>query len=697
MASVKTSPLKRTRNLGIMAHIDAGKTTTTERILFYTGVEHRMGEVHDGAATMDWMVQEQERGITITSAATTCSWMDHTINIIDTPGHVDFTIEVERSLRVLDGAVAVFDAANGVEPQSETVWRQADRHDVPRICFINKMDRVGADFDGAVKSIADRLNAQPLPLQVPVGAEDSFVGVLDLVEQKQLIWDAETLGAKYRIEDVEPQLQDEMMAARDRIFDVVAECDAEVERKYLEGAVVTADELRRAIRCATLGLKAFPILCGAAFKNKGVQPLLDATVYYLPSPVDVPAIAAEWVAHEGQTVPVVADVDAPFSALAFKIMTDQHVGVLTFIRVYSGTLEQGDAIFNASTGKKERVGRILRMHANSREDVTSVSAGSIAALVGLKSTSTGDTLCSQDRAVLLESIEAPEPVISVAIEPKTTVDQETLAGGLTKLAMEDPSFTVGTDADTGQTLIAGMGELHLEIIVDRLRREWKVDANVGRPQVAYRETVSKKATQTTRFVRQAGGRGQFAHLVVEIAPGQRGTGIVFESRVTGGAIPKEFIPAVERGVVEAATDGVLAGYPVVDVHVTLLDGSYHEVDSSEIAFKVAGSMAFKDGVRKAAPTLLEPIMLTDITTPDEYCGDVIGDLNARRGKVAGMDPRGGIQVVRAEVPLATMFGYATDIRSKTQGRATFSMKFGFYDPVPAHIADDVLAKIQGRL
>lgn len=680
-----------------MAHIDAGKTTTTERILFYTGVEHRMGEVHDGAATMDWMVQEQERGITITSAATTCTWQDHTINIIDTPGHVDFTIEVERSLRVLDGAVAVFDAASGVEPQSETVWRQADRHDVPRICFINKMDRVGADFDGAVKSIADRLNAQPLPLQVPVGAEDSFVGVLDLVEQKQLIWDAETLGAKYRIEDVEPQLQDEMMAARDRIFDVVAECDAEVERKYLEGAVVTADELRRAIRCATLGLKAFPILCGSAFKNKGVQPLLDATVYYLPSPVDVPAIAAEWVGHEGQTVPVVADVDAPFSALAFKIMTDQHVGVLTFIRVYSGTLEQGDAIFNASTGKKERVGRILRMHANSREDVTSVSAGSIAALVGLKSTSTGDTLCTQDRAVLLESIEVPDPVISVAIEPKTTVDQETLAGGLTKLAMEDPSFTVGSDADTGQTLIAGMGELHLEIIVDRLRREWKVDANVGRPQVAYRETVSKKATQTTRFVRQAGGRGQFAHLVLEIAPGERGTGIVFESRITGGAIPKEFIPAVERGVVEAATDGVLAGYPVVDVHVTLLDGSYHEVDSSEIAFKVAGSMAFKDGVRKAAPTLLEPIMLTDITTPDEYCGDVIGDLNARRGKVAGMDPRGGIQVVRAEVPLATMFGYATDIRSKTQGRATFSMKFGFYDPVPAHIADDVLAKIQGRL
>lgn len=680
-----------------MAHIDAGKTTTTERILFYTGVEHRMGEVHDGAATMDWMVQEQERGITITSAATTCTWRDHTINIIDTPGHVDFTIEVERSLRVLDGAVAVFDASNGVEPQSETVWRQADRHDVPRICFINKMDRVGADFDGTVKSIADRLNAQPLPLQVPVGAEDSFVGVLDLVEQKQLIWDAETLGAKYRVEDVEPQLQDEMMAARDRIFDVVAECDAEVERKYLEGAVVTADELRRAIRCATLGLKAFPILCGSAFKNKGVQPLLDATVYYLPSPVDVPAIAAEWVGHEGQTLPVVADVDAPFSALAFKIMTDQHVGVLTFIRVYSGRLEQGDAIFNASTGKKERVGRILRMHANSREDVTSVSAGSIAALVGLKSTSTGDTLCTQDRAVLLESIEAPEPVITVAIEPKTTVDQDTLAGGLTKLALEDPSFTVGTDADTGQTLIAGMGELHLEIIVDRLRREWKVDANVGRPQVAYRETVSKKATQTTRFVRQAGGRGQFAHLVLEIAPGQRGTGIVFESRVTGGAIPKEFIPAVERGVVEAATDGVLAGYPVVDVHVTLLDGSYHEVDSSEIAFKVAGSMAFKDGVRKAAPTLLEPIMLTDITTPDEYCGDVIGDLNARRGKVAGMDPRGGIQVVRAEVPLATMFGYATDIRSKTQGRATFSMKFGFYDPVPAHIADDVLAKIQGRL
>jgi elongation factor G len=694
--AMKTSPLLRTRNIGIMAHIDAGKTTTTERILFYTGVEHRMGEVHDGAATMDWMVQEQERGITITSAATTCSWLNHTINIIDTPGHVDFTIEVERSLRVLDGAVAVFDAVSGVEPQSETVWRQADKYHVPRICFVNKMDRVGADFDASVRSIKERLNAVPLPVQLPVGAEDKFIGVIDLVEQRQIVWDQETLGASFRFEDVPEDRRAEVEAARDRIFDVVAECDPEVEQKYLEGKPVSVEELRRAIRAATVQLKAFPVLCGSAFKNKGVQPLLDATVHYLPSPAEVATLEAQRVGRE-ETVVVDADPAGPFVALAFKIMTDQHVGNLTFIRVYSGSLTSGTAIYNASKGKKERAGRILRMHANKREDVSEVVAGSIAAVVGLKYTTTGDTLCLQDRPVVLESIEVPEPVIAIAIEPKTKGDQEKLSASLAKLAMEDPSFNVKTDEETGQTLIAGMGELHLEIIVDRLRREWKVDANVGRPQVAYRETVTQKAKQDTRFVRQTGGRGQFAHVVLEVGPGVRGTGIVFESRVTGGAIPKEFIPAVEKGVVEAATNGVLAGFPVVDIHVTLLDGSYHEVDSSELAFKVAGSMAFKDGVRKCEPALLEPIMLTEITTPEEYCGDVIGDLNARRGKVAGMDPRGGIQVVRAEVPLATMFGYATDLRSKTQGRATFSMKFGFYEPVPSHIAEDVLAKAHGRL
>ncbi len=689
MIAMSTKPLSRTRNIGIMAHIDAGKTTTTERILYYTGVEQRMGEVHDGAATMDWMVQEQERGITITSAATTCSWMDHTINIIDTPGHVDFTIEVERSLRVLDGAVAVFDAANGVEPQTETVWRQADRHAVPRICFINKMDKPGADYEATLKSIKGRLNATPLALHLPVGCEDDFVGVIDLVEEKQVIWDEETLGARYHTEEVPPARQSEMQAARDRIFDVVAECDEEVERKYLEGEDVSATELRRAIRAATLSLKAFPVLCGAAFKNKGVQPLLDATVHYLPSPLDVRAIEA--------TATVKPDANAPFAALAFKIMADPDLGSLCYVRVYAGTLRQGDSVYNASKGKKERVARILRMHANNPEDVTCASAGDIVATVGTKYTTTGDTLCAHGHAILLESIDVPDPVIAISIEPKTDLDNEKLSAALAKLAMEDPSFTVGTDQETGQTIIAGMGELHLDVLVERLRREWKVSASVGRPQVAYRETISCKTTQTTRYLRQAGDRGQFAHVVLEMSPGDRGTGIVFESRITGGAIPKEFIPSVERGVVEAATNGVLAGYPVVDVHVALTDGSYHEVDSSELSFKVAGAKAFKDGAQKAVPTLLEPIMLTEVTTPEEYCGDVIGDLNARRGRVAGVDPRGGIQIVRADVPLATMFGYATDLRSRTRGRATFSMKFGSYDPVPSHISDEVLGRVPVRL
>jgi elongation factor G len=680
-----------------MAHIDAGKTTTTERILFYTGVEHRMGEVHEGAATMDWMEQEKERGITITSAATACSWKDHRINIIDTPGHVDFTIEVERSLRVLDGAVAVFDAVNGVEPQSETVWRQADRYHVPRICFINKMDRVGASFDDSVASIQEKLRARPLPLQLPVGAEADFAGVIDLVEMQQVVWDGETLGASFQREDIPADRREEAEAARDRIFDVVADCDEEVATKYLEGLPVTPDELRRAIRKACLTLQAFPVLCGTAFKNKGVQLLLDAVVDYLPSPLDVVYPPGHKPGKETEEVPVEPDPKGPFLGLAFKIMSDQHTGNLTFIRVYSGRVESGSAIHNATKGKKERVGRLLRMHANKREDLEFAEAGMIVAAVGLKNTTTGDTLTHQDRPVLLESIQVPEPVIAIAIEPKTKGDQEKLATALAKLAMEDPSFLVRTDEETGQTLISGMGELHLEIIVDRLKREFKVDANVGRPQVAYRETVSKATRKELRFVRQTGGRGQYAHVVLDIEPSERGAGIQFESRIVGGAIPKEFIPAVQKGVEEAAGDGVLSGYPVVDVNVRLVDGSFHEVDSSEMAFKIAGSMGFKEGVREAGPVLLEPVMLTEVTTPEEYTGDVIGDMNARRGKVAGMDPRPGTQVVRAEVPLAQMFGYATDLRSKTQGRATFSMQFGFYSPVPQHIADEMLARAQGRL
>ena len=695
MVPSSTTPVDRLRNIGIMAHIDAGKTTTTERILFYTGVEHRMGEVHHGAATMDWMVQEQERGITITSAATTCSWLDHTINIIDTPGHVDFTIEVERSLRVLDGAIAVFDAVNGVEPQSETVWRQADKYRVPRICFINKMDKLGADFDRALDSIRDRLKATPLPVQLPVGAEDQFVGVLDLIEQKQIIWDKDTLGASFFFEPIPEERADEVEAARDALFDVVAECDPDVERKYLEGEPVDPDDLRRAVRQACLQLDAFPVLCGSAFKNRGVQPLLDAAVYYLPAPTEVAAIEGKQA--DGETIEVEADPAGPFVALAFKIMSDQHVGNLTYLRVYSGRLEAGTAIHNATKRKKERVSRLVRMHANKREDVPFVEAGHIVAAVGLKYTTTGDSLTMPDQPMLLESIEIPEPVIAIAIEPKTKADQEKLGASLAKLAMEDPSFVVRTDEETGQTLIAGMGELHLEIIIDRLRREWNVDANVGRPQVAYRETVQGSSRQDTRFARQTGGRGQFAHVVIEVKAAQRGVGIGFESEITGGAIPKEFIPAVEKGVREAAENGVLAGFPLTDVQVKLLDGSYHEVDSSELAFKVAGSMAFKDAIARAQPILLEPIMLTEISTPEEYCGDVIGDLTARRGRVSGMDPRLGVQLVSAEVPLSSMFGYATDLRSRTQGRASFSMKFGFYNPVPSHVAEEVLARAQGRL
>jgi elongation factor G len=694
--SFEHATLERTRNIGIMAHIDAGKTTTTERVLFYTGVEHRMGEVHEGSATMDWMVQEQERGITITAAATTCSWRDHRINIIDTPGHVDFTIEVERSLRVLDGAVALFDAVSGVEPQSETVWRQADKYRVPRICFVNKMDRVGADFDASVLSIKKRLMATPLVVQLPVGREGDFKGVLDLIEEKQIIWDAELLGAQFHFEDVPEDRKAEVAAARESLIGLVADCDPAVLEKFVEGKKVEAEELRRAVRRACLELKGFPVLCGSAFKNKGVQPLLDAVVYFLPSPLDV-SIPDGTDADTGATVAVKADPEAPFIALAFKIMADPHVGNLTYLRVYSGTLEAGSHVYNSSKGKKERIGRILRMHANKREDVEDCRAGNIVAAVGLKYTTTGDTLTGTDRPVVLESIDVPEPVITIAIEPKTKVDQEKLGAALARLAMEDPSFNVKTDEETGQTLIAGMGELHLEIIVDRLRREYKVDANVGRPQVAYRETITQTVKQDTRFVRQTGGRGQYAHVVLQIAPAARGAGVTFANKTVGGTVPREFVPAVEKGLREAANNGVLAGFPAVDVDVVLLDGSYHEVDSSEMAFKIAGSMAFKEAFLKAKPILLEPIMITEVTTPDEYTGDVIGDINSRRGKVTGMEPRGGIQLVATEVPLAQMFGYATDLRSRTQGRATFSMKFGFYSPVPSHVAEDVLAKAQGRL
>ncbi|MEM1023473.1 MAG: elongation factor G [Myxococcota bacterium] len=697
MAAQSAIPLERVRNIGIMAHIDAGKTTTTERILFYTGVEHRMGEVHEGAATMDWMEQEKERGITITSAATACSWKDHRINIIDTPGHVDFTIEVERSLRVLDGAVAVFDAVNGVEPQSETVWRQADHYQVPRICFINKMDRVGASFEDSVASIEDKLRARPLPLQLPVGAESEFEGVVDLVEMREFVWDRETLGAQYETRDIGLDRLEAAQAAREAIFDVVADVDDDIATKYLEGESISPDELRGAIRKACLGLKAFPVFCGTAFKNKGVQTLLDAVVNYLPSPLDVSYPDADILGKSGKTLAIKADPKGPFVALAFKIMSDPHTGNLTFIRVYSGKVEAGTAIHNATKSKKERVGRLLQMHANKREDMSEASAGMILAAVGLKHTTTGDTLTTSDTPVLLESIQVPEPVIAIAIEPKTKADQEKLAGALGKLAMEDPSFMVRTDEDTGQTLISGMGELHLEIIVDRLKREFRVDANVGRPQVAYRETVAKSARHEHRFVRQTGGRGQYAHVVLELSPAERGAGVTFESKIVGGAVPKEFIPAVQKGIEESAGDGVLMGYPVVDVNVALVDGSFHEVDSSEMAFKIAGSICFKEGVAHSGPTLLEPIMSLEVTTPEEYTGDVIGDLNARRGKVAGMDPRPGTQVVRAEVPLAQMFGYATDLRSKTQGRATFSMHFGSYSPVPQHIADEALARAQGRL
>ncbi len=673
-----------------MAHIDAGKTTTTERILFYTGVSHKMGEVHDGAAVMDWMEQEQERGITITSAATTTFWKDTRINIIDTPGHVDFTVEVERSLRVLDGAVAVFCSVGGVEPQSETVWRQADKYRVPRIAFINKMDRTGADFHRVVQMIRDRLGATAVPIQIPFGAEDNFSGVIDLVREVMYTFDDNVLGAATKENPIPEEMADDVAAAREALIEALADKDDSLMERYVEGLEIDLDHIKSVLRKATIDLTIVPVICGSAFKNKGVQPLLDAVVDYLPSPLDTPEIIGRHTGNGGE-VSVIADDDAPFSALAFKIMTDPFVGHLTFIRIYAGHLAAGSYVLNATSGRKERIGRLLKMHANKREDIKDVYSGDIVACVGLSKSMTGDTLCSPDRPILLEEMEFPEPVISIAIEPKTKADQEKLATALQKLSQEDPTFRVTTDPDSGQTLIAGMGELHLEIIVDRLMREFKVGATVGRPQVAYRETITASIKVEARFIKQTGGRGQYGHVWLEMEPGEVGSGIVFESRIVGGSVPKEFIPAVGKGVMEASQQGILGGYPVLDVNVALTDGSFHEVDSSEMAFKVAGSMAFKDGARKAGAVLLEPMMEVEVVVPEEYMGDVMGDLSGRRGKVSNMEDRAGAKVVDAKVPLAEMFGYATELRSMTQGRATYTMHFAHYEKVPQNIAEEVLA------
>lgn len=676
-----------------MAHIDAGKTTTTERILYYTGISHKIGETHEGTATMDWMQQEQERGITITSAATTCEWKDHRINIIDTPGHVDFTIEVERSLRVLDGAVAVFCSVGGVEPQSETVWRQADKYHVPRIAFINKMDRVGADFFRGVQMIKDRLKANPVPIQLPIGKEDQFRGVIDLVRMKAILWQEDSPTAAFDEIDIPADLVDEAAEWRERLIEEISSHNDELMEKYLGGEELSEAEIVAAIRDCTINIQIIPVVCGSAFKNKGIQNLLDAVVSYMPSPLDIPAIRG--MDAKGEEVERKADDSEPFAALGFKVMTDPFVGQLTFIRVYSGVLQSGSYVFNSAKGKKERIGRLLKMHANKREEIKEVYAGDIAAAVGLKYTTTGDTLCNENSEVTLESIEFPEPVISIAIEPKTKADQEKLGISLQKLASEDPSFRVKTDEETGQTIISGMGELHLEIIVDRLLREFKVEANVGKPQVAYRETISKKVKVEGKFVRQSGGRGQYGHVWLEVEPQEPGQGYEFVDAIKGGVVPREYIPAVDKGIQEAMDSGVMAGYPVVDVKVTLIDGSYHEVDSSEMAFKIAGSMGFKDGCQKATPVLLEPIMSVEVVVPEEYMGDVIGDLNSRRGKIMGMDSRAGAQVVSAMVPLANMFGYATDLRSATQGRATYTMTFDHYEPVPKSVSDDIVAKIKG--
>jgi elongation factor G len=747
----RTTKLEHTRNIGIMAHIDAGKTTCTERVLYYTGRTHKIGEVHEGTTTMDWMEQERERGITITSAATTAFWkrnnLDHRVNIIDTPGHVDFTVEVERSLRVLDGAVAVFDAVAGVQPQSETVWRQADKYRVPRIAFVNKMDRIGADFDHCIRSMRQRLQAHPVPIQFPLGKEDNFIGILDFIEQKAVVWKDETLGAKFEEFPVEQLWDDafvsgrpEIAAAlkasaidksfytehRNKVVEYIAEHDDTVLSKYLEEHDLTAEELRASIRRSTIALKLVPVVAGAAFKNKGVQPLLDAVVDYLPSPVDVPPVEGQ--TRDGAGALRRASDDQPFSALAFKIMADPFVGHVTYIRVYSGKLEAGSYVYNSTKDSRERVGRLLRMHANKREEIDSIYAGDIAAVVGLKSVTTGDTLCDEDKPVILEAIEFPAPVISVAIEPKTKADQEKMGVAMGKLAQEDPTFRIHTDADTGQTLISGMGELHLEIIVDRMMREFNVQANVGRPQVAYRETIRQQSQAEGKYIRQTGGRGQYGHCKITVHPlpssghedmhdmstdeldalakSIAGSGgkwrfdkehrMLFIDKIVGGAIPKEFVPPIEKGISEAMENGVLAGYEMVDIAVVLIDGSYHDVDSSEMAFKIAGSMAFKEACNRAKPALLEPVMRVEVVCPEEYMGDVIGDLNSRRGHIQGMEARAGSQIIRSEVPLAEMFGYATDLRSRTQGRASFTMHFSHYAEAPAQVSEEVVAKATGK-
>ncbi|MGE5599043.1 MAG: elongation factor G [Bacteroidota bacterium] len=693
MSSDRRYPLTHTRNIGIMAHIDAGKTTTTERILFYTGKVHRMGEVHDGSATMDWMVQEQERGITITSAATTCEWRDHQINIIDTPGHVDFTVEVERALRVLDGAVAVFCAVGGVEPQSEAVWRRADKYRVPRIAFVNKMDRVGADFGRTLAMMRERLGTNPVAVQLPIGVEDDFRGLVDLVEEVAYLY-LDNLGTQVEKTAIPEELQDEAHHHRELMLEAVVEQDERLLERYLEGAKLTPDEIRAALRRGTINARFTPVLCGSAFKNKGIQMLLDAVVDYLPSPLDLPPVRGIDPAKGAPAERRTAD-DEPLAALAFKVAADPYVGKLIFFRVYSGAIRTGTYVYNSTKDKKERIGRILRMHANNREDMDAVLAGDIAAAVGLRETTTGDTLCAEKHPIVLEAMEFPEPVIWIAIEPKTKADQDKLGASLARLAEEDPTFRVKTDPETGQTIISGMGELHLEIIVDRLLRDFKVEANVGRPQVAYRETIRRPARAEGKFVRQTGGRGQYGHVWLEIEPLEPGGGFVFENKIVGGVIPREFIPAVEAGAREASQNGPLAGFPVVDVRVKLVDGSYHEVDSSELAFKVAGSLGFREAAKEGDPVLLEPIMRIEIVTPEEYLGDILGDLNGRRGRIEGMESRTGVQIVRGMVPLAEMFGYATTIRSLSQGRATYDLHFGQYEEVPASLADGVVFRGAG--
>jgi elongation factor G len=707
----RSHTLEKTRNIGIMAHIDAGKTTTTERILFYTGITYKIGEVHEGTAVMDWMEQEQERGITITSAATTCFWRDHRINIIDTPGHVDFTAEVERSLRVLDGAVAVFDSVAGVEPQSETVWRQADKYRVPRICFVNKMDRIGADFKRTFDQIITKLEANPVAIQLPIGSEDHFTGVVDLIGMKSITYKDETMGADYIVGEIPAEMMDEVKHYREQLIEKVSEADDKILEKYLHGEEITEAEIKAAIRKrvnssvrSTKNEGAFvPVICGSAFKNKGVQPLLDAVVDFLPSPLDIPAVIGidpdkkvDEANPDANLIERPAKDNAPFSALAFKIMTDPFVGQLTFFRVYSGVLTSGSTVYNATKQKSERIGRLLKMHANKREEIKEVYSGDIAAAVGLKSVSTGDTLCDEKHAVVLESMDFPEPVISLAIEPKTKADQEKLGQGLGKLMAEDPTFRVNTDQQTAQTIIRGMGELHLEIIVDRLKREFNVEATVGKPQVAYKETLTRPADGEMKYAKQTGGRGQYGHAKIHVYPGEPGTGYLFENKIVGGAIPKEYIKPVDEGIKEALTRGVLAGYPIDDVRVELYDGSYHDVDSSEMAFKIAGSMAFQDAAKKAKPVLLEPVMRVEVVVPKEHLGDVMGNLSSRRGHIQAQEDRGGTQIIRARVPLSEMFGYATDLRSRTQGRATYSMHFDRYEPAPSNVSEEVVAKAQGR-